>query len=502
MLVTLRIIKKNRLQTGLCFCLLLLFSTGLTAQMPGKTMTQKPNILMICVDDLNDYIGAMGHPDAITPNLDKLIKRGTVFTNAQCQSPLCAPSRTAIMTGLRPSTTGVYGLLQDNDVKPSNTATRNNIFMHRYFKNSGYYTMGMGKIFHVNMPDGLMDEQAPRDKGIVGPFPPQKMNYTLGRTDSDWGAFPERDDQMPDYKTAAWAIDRLGKTYEKPFFLTVGFFRPHVPWHVPQKWYDLYDTSKLHIPPYLSSDFDDLPPMALKTESTFMPSTEWAIANRQWRKMLQGYLACISFIDHYIGEVINALERSPYAKNTIIVLWSDHGFRMGEKNRFAKQCLWERATKTPLIFAGMGISKGAVITAPVELFSVYPTLIDLCGLAPNLNLEAKSIYPLLKNPALKWTAPAITTWGRGSHGIRSGKFHYIRYNDGSEEFYNLETDPNEWTNKAADVAYLKIKESLKKYLPKVNARWAPGAKYDGVEYFKQQKQQDSAAVDFSLQLQE
>ncbi len=493
--LTLPIQQNLWLKEGLLVCLMSGYAAVLFAQKPATENRQKPNILMICIDDLNDYIGAMGHPDAITPNLDKLIKRGTVFTNAQCQSPLCGPSRAAIMTGLRPSTTGIYGLINDNDVKQSNAATRNNVFMHQYFKDNGYYTMGMGKIFHINIPDGLMDEQAPRDKGIVGPFPPKKMNYTLGRTDSDWGPFPERDEQMPDFKTAAWATERLGKTYEKPFFLTVGFFRPHVPWHVPKKWFDMYDTAKLHIPPYLKSDLDDVPPMALQVESTFMPSTEWALANGQWRKMLQGYLACISFVDHYVGEVLNALEKSAHAKNTVIVLWSDHGFRMGEKNRFAKQCLWDRATKSPLIFAGPGIAEAVRIATPVELFSMYPTLTDLCGLPPAKNLEAATIYPLIQNPKMNWTTPTITTWGRGNHGIRKGDYHYIYYLDGSEEFYDLKTDPNEWRNKAADPAYATIKESLKKYLPVVNAPWAPGAKYDGVDFFKQQKLHDGVEIE-------
>jgi arylsulfatase A-like enzyme len=474
---------------GFIGLILFVNSISVLAQNAVNNKSKKPNILMICVDDLNDYIGAMGHPDAITPNMDKLIKRGTLFTNAQTQSPLCGPSRAALMTGLRPSTTGIYGLIPDNDVKGSNDATRNNIFMHQYFKNNGYYTMGRGKIFHINVPDGLMDEQE-RDKEIVGPFPPKKMNYFLGRTDSDWGAFPEKDEQMPDYKTAKWAVERLGKKYDQPFFLTVGFFRPHVPWHVPQKWFDMYDPAKLHLPPYLKTDFDDLPEMALKVESTFMPSTEWALENNQWRKMLQGYLACISFVDHYIGQVLNALDNSPYAKNTIVVLWSDHGFRMGEKNRFAKQCLWDRATKTPLVYAGPGIAVNKKISAPVELFSVYPTLTDLAGLQSNKNLEAKSIAPLLKNPELKWTHPTITTWGRNNHGIRIQDYHYIQYEDRSEEFYNLKEDPNEWYNKATDQKYAKIKEGLKKYIPAVNAKWAPGTKYDGVEYFKQQKLED------------
>lgn len=457
----------------------------------AQTVREKPNILMICIDDLNDYIGGLGHPEAITPHIDKLIKQGLSFVNAQCQSPLCGPSRAAIMTGLRPSTTGIYGLIKDDDVRGSNEATRENIFMHQYFKDHGYHTMGVGKIFHNTMPAGLMDETGPKEKKIDGPFPPEKMNYTLGRTASDWGAFPERDEQMPDYRAAQWAIERIDRQYEKPFFLTVGFFRPHVPWHVPQKWFDLYDPDKLQRPHYSPSDMNDLPEMAFRIESSFMPSTEWAMENNQWGKMLQGYLACISFVDHYVGEVLSALKESPHAKNTIVVLWSDHGYRLGEKNRFAKQHLWDRATKVPLIFAGPGIPENIKIDIPVELFSVYPTLTDLCGLPENQDIEARTLYPLIKDPRASWDQPAITTWGRNNHGIRNKDYHYIHYEDGSEELYVIKNDPGELHNVAMNKKYTSVKNDMIKFLPKLNAPWSPGNHYDGVEYFKDQRLQSN-----------
>lgn len=468
---------------------LFILLSSFTYSQPIHPNSSKPNIVMICVDDLNDYIGAMGHPDAITPNLDRLIKRGTLFTNAQTQSPLCGPSRVSIMTGLRPSTTGIYGLIADNNVKPSSETTQKNIFLHQYFKDHGYYTMGRGKIFHHNIPDGLMDEQE-KVPNQLGPVPSKKMNYFLGGTDTDWGAYPEVDSLMPDYKTAEWAVEKLSKKYNKPFFLTVGLFRPHVPWHVPQKWYDLYDPEKLSLPAYLKTDFDDLPDMALKVEATFMPSTEWAIKNNQWRNILQAYLACVSFADDCVGKVLDALEKSPYADNTIVVLWSDHGYRLGEKNRFAKQCLWDRATKAPLIYAGKGIQRGIKIDVPVELFSTYPTLLDLTGLPANKHIEAKSIAPLLAKPQNNWEQPAITTWGRGNHGVRLSNYHYIRYVDGSEEFYDLKSDPNEFTNLANHENYAKLKNKLKSFVPERNAVWVAESKMDAIELFKQQRLND------------
>ncbi|MBU1821233.1 MAG: sulfatase-like hydrolase/transferase, partial [Bacteroidetes bacterium] len=219
--------------------------------LPGP-VAPPPNVLMIAVDDMNDFIGAMGHPDAITPNLDKLIRRGTLFSNAHCQSPMCSPSRAAIMTGLRPSTTGIYGMIDDDLIKQTNNATRRTDFLYQYFKDRGYHTMGIGKLFHEHAPEGLLHESGSRKKGF-GPSPKQPFHWNRKGTSSDWGAFPEQDEQMPDYHSAKWAIERLGRSYDKPFFLSVGFLRPHVPWYVPQKWFDLYDPAKLHLPPYLKT---------------------------------------------------------------------------------------------------------------------------------------------------------------------------------------------------------------------------------------------------------
>lgn len=203
--------------------------------------------------------------------------------------------------------------------------------------------------------------------------------------------------------------------------------------------------------------------------------------------MLQAYLACISYTDHNIGRVLNALQNSAYANNTIVVLWSDHGYRMGEKNTFAKVCLWDRATRAPLIFAGPGIEKNSRIDQPVELLSIYSTLTDLCGLPQNKHNEGYSLLPLLKNNKAKWNKPVITTWGRNNHSIKTASYRYIRYEDGSDELYALRSDSNEWHNLASDRTYDKVKERLKKLLPKVNAKWAKASQYNANEYFRQQK---------------
>jgi arylsulfatase A-like enzyme len=466
-------------------CFMLFFSGSHNARVTQKP--QLPNVLMICVDDMNDFIGGLGHPDAITPNIDKLMKRGLIFSNAHCQAPMCGPSRAALMSGLRPSTTGIYGMIPDDAIKEASAANRKSALLQEYFQIKGYYTMGIGKIFHEHAPEGFFDESGGREKGF-GPVPPQRLNWHNKGTSTDWGAFPERDDQMPDYRSAQWAMERLKRTYEKPFFLSVGFLRPHVPWLVPQKWLDLYDTAKTQLPPYLKTDRNDLSPIALRVDDwPMMPTTEWAIANKQWKNMLQSYLASVSFVDHYVGEILNTLESSPHAKNTVVVLWSDHGYRLGEKNTFAKMCLWDRATRSPLIFAGPGIPHNTRVDAPVELFSVYPTLTDICGLPANPHLEARSLSPLIKNPKAAWGYPAITTWGRNNHAIKTKDYRYIRYEDGSEELYVVKSDPNEWHNVAAERKYAPVKERLRKQLPTTNVEWAKASKYDMNEYFKQQK---------------
>jgi arylsulfatase A-like enzyme len=297
---------------------------------------------------------------------------------------------------------------------------------------------------------------------------------------------------MPDYRSAKWAIERLQRDYAQPFFLSVGFLRPHVPWHVPQKWFDLYDTARMHYPAYLENDRDDLPQIALEIDDLpMMPTTRWAIENGQWKNILHAYLASVSFVDHYIGEVLTALENSKHAENTLVVIWSDHGYRLGEKGTFAKVALWNRATLAPLIFAGPGVPKNKRLDAPVELFSIYPTLAELAGLAPPPHLEASSLYPLLADPNKDWQTHAISTWARNNHAVVTNDFRYIRYEDGSEELYDLRKDPNEWHNRASAKEYTRIKVKLGELLPKTNAKWAEASRYDNNAYFINQKLRDS-----------
>lgn len=459
-------------------CCLLLSLAGVAQQ----TKKQAPNVLMIAVDDLNDFIGAMGHPDAITPNIDRLAANGAIFTNAHCQAPLCGPSRASILTGLRPSSTGIYGMIEDNEIRAANKLTKGTTFMHQYFKDAGYHLLGVGKIFHRHFPDGLLDE----DGGTsgYGPFPQNRFKWNTKGTDTDWGVFPEKDQEMPDDKAAAWAIEKLSKKYDKPFFMSVGFIRPHVPWYVPQKWFDLYNPQKLQLPPYLPDDRADLPEITKKIDAwPSMPSTEWAIKNNEWRNMVQAYLACISFVDYNIGRVVDALEKSQHKNNTVIVLWSDHGYRLGEKNTFAKVCLWDRATKAPLIFSGTGVPKHKVINEPVELLDIYPTLTDLAGLKHNNANEGHSLVELMQKQNVKWNKPAITTWGRNNTAVKTKDYRFIQYEDGSQELYDVKKDANEWYNLAENPKYKNIIKKLQTFLPTENAPWAEKSFYKANDYF-------------------
>lgn len=444
-----------------------------------------PNVLMISIDDLNDWIGCMsGHPNAKTPNIDRLAARGIVFDSAHCAAPICGPSRASIMSGLAPSTTGIYAHIHDADLAAS--AAGDSVFLSNWFVNHGYWTMGRGKIFHNNAPEGAFHELVGREKPPFGPRPETHFHWKQKRTSTDWGPYPARDEEMPDFQTATWASERLRRSYEQPFFLAVGFVRPHVPWYVPQPWFDLHPIESIALPPYQSGDQDDVPPIARRImELPQMPTTEWAIENGQWENIVQGYLASVSFVDHCVGMVLDALDRSGHAENTVVLLWSDHGYHLGEKNRFAKQSLWERATRVPLIIASPGFQGGLHSPRTVSLLDIYPTLLDLCRLPPNEKNEGVSLVPLMRDPLLRWERPAITTYGERNHAVRTERYRYIRYEDGSEELYDLQKDPHEWTNLADHPEVEEVKKTLRKVLPKTNTPWAPETFIPCNDYFRE-----------------
>ena len=462
------------------------------------TISSKPNVLFIAVDDLNNWIGPLDNFSNVkTPNFDRLAAMGVTFSNAHVQAPLCGPSRASLMTGLRPSTTGIYGMTPDNEIRrKENPATKDIIFLPEYFKNNGYHTMGIGKLFHDHAPDSTFNESGGREKGF-GPYPKNRFVWdgfgkgikgVHGRTSTDWGAFPDKDSQMPDHQSVNWVAERLQRDYDKPFFMGLGFLRVHVPLYVPEKWFDLYPLDKIQTPPYKSDDLNDVPNIGIQiNDLPMMPSTEWAIESGEWKKIVQAYLACISYVDYELGRVLDALENSKYADNTIIVLWSDHGYRLGEKGTFAKHALWETATKAPLMFAAPNLPKGKKIDAPVEMLSIYPTLLELSGLKAYDRNEGNSLVSMMQNDKGIKKANAITTYGVNNHTVKVNGYRYIKYEDGTEEFYDHKTDPNEWTNEAKNPKYTAQIKLMKKLLPKVNAKWDEKSSYTFQPYFVEQK---------------
>ena len=448
-----------------------------------RAQSARPNVLLIAVDDLNDWVGPLGgHPQVKTPNLDQLAARGTTFVNAHCQAPLCNPSRTSFLTGLRPSTTGVYAL---DPWFRTHEPLKDLVTLPQHFEANGYVTMATGKVFHDGMP--AKGERRAGDEfrlwgfaGTHGPFPKEKLVRTESQSKLlDWGVFPQRDEELDDYRVADWAIGQLKSPPEgKPLFLCVGFRRPHVPCLVPRKWFDLYpDDATLVMPPVKRDDRADVP----KTSEYLHwripePRLAWLEEQRQWRNLVRSYLASVSFMDAQVGRVLDALDAAGRAEDTIVVLWSDHGFHLGEKGITGKLSLWERSTRVPLIIAGPGVTRGAKVTSPAELLDVYPTLADLCGLPPRPGLDGHSLVPQLKDASTPRAFPAITTQGQDNHAVRSERFRYIRYFDGGEELYDHRNDPNEWSNLAADPAHADTKQKLAALLPTVNRPPVPGSR--------------------------
>lgn len=443
----------------------------------AKESIDPPNVLFISIDDLNDWVGAMEehHPQTQTPNIDRLAEQGVLFNNAHTQAPICKPSRDSFMSGKLPSTTGMY-LLGDYYFRDS-PALQDHVVMPEHFRNQGYRILGAGKLYHgqAEQERELFDEYGPLTG--AAPFSEEPINYPLSPRAWDWGAFPETDKDLPDYKVATWAIEQLEKKHDQPFFLGVGFFRPHVPLYVPQYWFDQVPAEEDIILPMLTAEVSKY--ARRLTHSILAPRHKWIVANNQWRKVVRAYLASVMFIDHQVGRVLDALENSPHAGNTIVVLLSDHGFALGERERWAKRALWERETKVPLIFSGPGVPKGLTTDQPAGLIDIYPTLIELCGLDGVSGLEGHSLVPQLHDTEAN-RVPAITTFWVNNHAVRSRYFRYIRYDNGEEELYDHRKDPDEMNNLSGDPAYNHVIQEMRSFLPKNNAKPIPGNSSLGV----------------------
>ena len=444
---------------------------------PPTNPASQPNVLFIAIDDQNDWIGHLGgHPLAQTPHLDSLAGRGTTFLNAHCQAPLCNPSRTSLMLSLRPTTTGIYGLAPWFRTLD---AWKDRVALPQHFKAHGYRTLTTGKIYHG--PVGGPKLQAAEfdiwgNAGGIGAKPDNKLipptpmgNHAL----MDWGVFPHRDEDKGDYQVASWAIEQIKSAPKgQPFFLATGFFLPHVPCYVTQEWINLYPDDDSVLPLFKEDDRVDTPRFSWYLHWNLPePRLKWVKDNNQWRNLVRSYLASTSFVDAQIGRMLAALDEAGLRENTIVVVWGDHGWHLGEKAITGKNTLWSESTRVPLIFAGPGVAGSGRCMQPAELLDIYPTLIELCGLAPRDDLEGISLVPQLTNAATLRARPAITSHNQGNHGIRSERWRYIRYADGTEELYDTVDDPNEWNNLAGTSLSRELEaiiDNHRQWLPKVD----------------------------------
>ncbi|MBI5833917.1 MAG: sulfatase [Armatimonadetes bacterium] len=454
-------------------------TAGLAMAAAAMAQPKRPDVLFIAIDDLNDWVGCLGgHPQARTPHLDALAARGTLFGNAHCQAPLCNPSRSSLLTGRRPSSTGIYGLVPGLRAVP---ATRDAVTLPQHFAQHGYHTAGFGKVFH----DGAIPpELRAKELDVWGPapgmpLPPTKFVQTPDPMRAvDWGVFPTDDRLQADWQIADRAIEHLrAQPRSQPLFLACGFRLPHVPCFASQPWFDLIGRPEdIRLPPVLTGDRDDTPQFSWYLHWKLPePRLSWLRAHDQWRPLVHAYLASTAFMDSQIGRLLAALEETGRRDNTIVVLWSDNAWHLGEKDITGKNSLWERSTRVPLIFAGPGVKAGQRCTQPAELLDMYPTLNALCGLPARPGLEGHSLVPQLRNARAARPWPAITTHNQGNHTVRTERWRYIRYADGSQELYDMQADPNEWRNLAGDPAQAARLAELARWLPKVDLPPAPGS---------------------------
>jgi arylsulfatase A-like enzyme len=378
------------------------------------------------------------------------------------------------MHGVRPSSTGVYQNSDDwRTIVPKEIVP-----LHEHFQQNGYTTLGSGKIYHesyraeTGWDDYLTINQKSlgENKAKLQPIGIDEDDlYADGVGGIKFAPLDCNDEDMQDYQTVKYAIDQLQKKHDKPFFLACGLKKPQMPWNVPKKYYDLHPLDEITLPEVLPNDLDDIPVAGIKMAH---PQNDHAkmVESGRWKHAVQGYLAAISFNDAMVGRLLDAFEKSPYRDNTIVVLWSDHGWHLGEKEHWRKFALWEEANRAPLIWKVPGLTPVGVETkTPIDLMHVYPTLCDLTGIPlPKHELASKSIRAILEHPESAAETVAVSTYGYKNHTVRTKDWRYIRYADGGEELYDENADPHEWTNLASKPELVTVKEKLAKYLPEKN----------------------------------
>ncbi len=421
------------------------------------------NLLFISIDDLNDYVGFMGgHPNASTPNLDQFSRQATTFMNAHCAAPSCNPSRTSVLTGLRPSSTGIYR--NENPWFPPLGAGPT---IPSTFRDAGFRTLGAGKLFHGNTMQPLAwHDYFPGfcDARPSDPSPPDlPANGIEGSGRMDWGPLLDKE-QMGDERVVAYITEQFALHDGTPSMFGAGLFRPHLPWYVPLRYFEQFEEDDIALPPFLEADHDDIPAIALEVFRRF-GDHERIVDAGAWREAVHGYLASIAFADDMFGRLIAALDRSPLAETTAVVVWSDHGWHLGEKMHWRKFTLWEEATRVPLMVRLPGVP-GRQSFEPVSLLDIYPTLTEMFDIVGVDHLEGTSLLPLIEDPKAQRDLGAITTWDAGNHSVRTLRFRYTRYLDGTHELYDHDNDPHEWVNLADQPEHSEIVAELAAQLPK------------------------------------
>lgn len=444
---------KNVLRLSLALCF---FLAGTAHPAPP------PNVLFIAVDDLNDWIGCLGgHPQSKTPNFDRLAASGVLFKNAYCPAPSCNPSRTAVLSGVPPHRSGLYQNTQKlREVMPQAE------LMPRWFSRHGYWSAGSGKLLHYVIDPQSWDDYYPA-KANDNPFPrtfdPPKRPLNLPRegpwqySETDWAALDVTDEQFGgDWLVTKWVGEQLAREHDQPFFLACGIYRPHEPWFVPKQYFEPFPLDSIQLPPGVKEgDLDDVPPVGQKiARNRYFPHIQ---QHRQWKQGIQAYLASIHFADAMLGRVLAALEKSPHRDNTIVVLWSDHGWHLGEKEHWQKFTGWRVCARVPLIVhvpkgapaLPEGTRAGGICTRPVSLVNLFSTLTELCAVPAKPDIESLSLVPLLRDPSAPWPHAALTHLDMPeSYALSTERWRYIHYRDGGEELYDIEADPHEWTNLA------------------------------------------------------
>jgi arylsulfatase A-like enzyme len=447
------------------------------SQASNAAKANRMNVLFLVSDDLNSWL--LGDTNryagkVIAPNLTKLAESGVLFTRSYTAAPVCSPSRTAFFSGVAPWKSGHYHNTPGANIsEPLNNA----LSLAGCFKKAGYFTASYGKITHGWDQRENWDEKIGHKRD---PAPPGAPLTPVGRGEQDWGPIHLTEEEMNDTLMVNYAIKQLQKKHDKPFFIACGTFNPHMPWYVPKKYFDMFAMDEVTTPEIRENDLEDVPLLGRALTESKSKFVDAILEHGLHKQAVQAYLATTAYADAQMGRILDALEKSPYKDNTIVVFLTDHGFHLGEKNHWQKATLWEEATHCLLMFRVPGLTpEGAVSNRFVSLLDIYPTLAELCSLEPPAYLDGRSLVPLLKNPQAQWQSTAIT--GLTSKGgpwypyisIRNEMGRYIRYKDGQEEFYDTKKDPHEWANMIDHPEYAPVIKKMKAAIPSLSEAAVP-----------------------------